>query len=79
MWDELAVAVWLDPAIVTRSENLLVDVDTSFTAGYGNTLSWPVGEGPGLGERPVTVVLDIDVGKFEGLAMELLSRAPPGR
>ena len=74
MWDELAVAVWLDPSIVTRSERLLVDVDTSFTAGYGNTLSWPMGEGPGLGEQPVEVVQDIDLKKFEALALELLSR-----
>ena len=77
MWDELAVAIWLDPSIVTLSAQLLVDVDTSFTAGYGNTLSWPVGEGPGLGERPVQVVLDIDLPKFEALTMDLLSRRRP--
>jgi inosine-uridine nucleoside N-ribohydrolase len=77
MWDELAVATWLDPSIVTRSEQLLVDVDTSFTAGYGNTLSWSIGEGPGLGERPVQVVLDIDLPKFEALTMDLLSRRAP--
>jgi len=75
MWDELAVAVWLDPSIVLHGEPLLVDVDTSFTAGYGNTLSWTAGEGPGLGERPVTVVLGIDRVKFESLAMRLLTRA----
>jgi purine nucleosidase len=73
MWDELAVAVWLDPSIVTRHESLLVDVDTSFTAGYGNTLSWSIGEGPGLGEQPVNVVFDIDLRKFETLALDLLS------
>src|SRR6202165_4464471 len=78
MWDELAVAVWLDPSIVTRSAQLLVDVDTSFTAGYGDTLSWSSGEGPGLGERPVQVVLDIDVAKFEALTVDLLSRRAPG-
>jgi inosine-uridine nucleoside N-ribohydrolase len=77
MWDELAVAVWLDPSIVTRSEPLLVDVDTSFTAGYGNTLSWSSGEGPGLGEQPVNVVLDIDLAKFETMALDLLSRGAP--
>jgi purine nucleosidase len=77
MWDELAVAAWLDPSIVTHSERLLVDVDTSFTAGYGNTLSWPIGEGPGLGEQPVNVVLDIDLEKFEALALDLLSRSAP--
>jgi purine nucleosidase len=75
MWDELAVAVWLDPGIVTHGESLLVDVDTSFTAGYGNTLSWSPGEGPGLGESLVTVVLDIDRPRFESLVMRLLTRA----
>ena len=79
MWDELAVAVWLDPSLVRHSETLLVDVDTSFTAGYGNTLSWNVGEGPGLGERPVAVVLDVDVPRFERMTLELLSKAAPKR
>jgi purine nucleosidase len=77
MWDELAVGVWLDPSIVTHSATLLVDVDTSFTAGYGNTLSWSVGAGPGLGERDVLVVQDVDVAKFEHLTLDLLSRPTP--
>jgi purine nucleosidase len=77
MWDELAVAVWLDPSIVTRRQTLLVDVDTSFTAGYGNTLSYSVGEGPGLGERPVEVILAVDVPKFERETVELLAAPTP--
>jgi len=77
MWDELAVAVWLDPSIVTRSVSLLVDVDTSFSAGYGNTLSWPLGAGPNLGERPVLVVQDVDVPRFERMTLDLLSRPTP--
>ena len=72
MWDELAAAVWLDPSIVTSHKTLLVDVDTSFTGGYGDTLSWSVGEGPALGERPVDVVFDVDVPRFERLTLELL-------
>jgi inosine-uridine nucleoside N-ribohydrolase len=77
MWDELAVAVWLDPSIITSSKTLLVDVDTSFTAGYGSTLSWAQGEGPGTGERPVTVVLDADVPKLERLVISLLKAPTP--
>lgn len=77
MWDELAVAVWLDPSLITRRATLAVDVDTSFTAGYGNTLSWAAGEGPGLGERPVEVVLDVDVPRFERFALSLLSAPTP--
>jgi inosine-uridine nucleoside N-ribohydrolase len=75
MWDELAVAVWLDPSLITRSQTLLVDADTSFTAGYGDTLSWSIGEGPNLGERPVQVVFDVDVPRFERMTIELLSKA----
>jgi inosine-uridine nucleoside N-ribohydrolase len=74
MWDELAVAVWLDPSLVTRSATLLVDVDTSFTAGYGDTLSWSLGGGPGMGERPALVVQDVDVPRFEHMTLDLLSR-----
>jgi purine nucleosidase len=77
MWDELAVGVWLDPSIVTRRETLLVDIDTGFTASYGDTLSWSVGTGPGLGERAVEVVFDVDVPKFERLSVGLLSGPPP--
>jgi len=77
MWDELAVAVWLDHGFVTRSRTLLEDVDTSFTAGYGNTLSWAPGEGPGLGERPVEVVFDVDAPRFERFAVDLLSAPTP--
>ena len=77
MWDELAVAVWLDPSIAKRSTTLLVDIDTSFSAGYGDTLSWSVGEGPGLGERPVTVVFEADVPKLERLALTLLKAPTP--
>ena len=79
MWDELAVAVWLDPTIVRHQETLLVDVDTSFTASYGNTLSWNKDEAPGLGERPVNVVLDVDVPRFEQMTIDLLSRPAPKR
>ena len=77
MWDELAAGVWLDPSIVTHSETLLIDIDTGFTASYGDTLSWPVGAGPGLGERPVEVVFDVDVPKFERLSVGLLSSPTP--
>lgn len=79
MWDELAVAVWLNPAIVTHSPTLLVDVDTSFTASYGDTLSWSLDEGPGLGERPVLVVQDVDVPAFERMTLKLLTQPTPAR
>jgi hypothetical protein len=36
-----------------------------------------VGEGPGLGERPVTVVFDVDVQKFERMTLDLLEAPTP--
>ncbi|HKX43273.1 MAG TPA: nucleoside hydrolase [Burkholderiaceae bacterium] len=77
MWDEIATAVWLNPALIATADELAVDVDTSFTAGYGNTLSWPAGEGPGLGERPVIVVREVDVKGMERLMIDLTNRATP--
>ncbi len=77
MWDELSIAVWLDPSLIQESEQLYVDVDTNFTAGYGNTLSWPEGHQPGLGEQPQTVVRDIHLAPFERLLVDLLTRPTP--
>ncbi|CAN5469497.1 nucleoside hydrolase [soil metagenome] len=77
MWDELAAAVWLDPSIVTRRDSLLVDVDSADGASYGDTLSWPVGKGPGLGEREVEVVRSVDVPRLERMTVKLLGGTAP--
>jgi purine nucleosidase len=79
MWDELASAVWLRPEIVTRRETLAVDVDHGEGAGYGNTLSWAKGQGPGLGERDVTVVFEVDVPALEQLTAEAFTRPSVSR
>jgi inosine-uridine nucleoside N-ribohydrolase len=79
MWDEVAVAAWAEPSIVTRQERLAVDVDTDHGAGYGNTLSWPAGGGPGLGEHDVDVVFDIDVARFERWCLDAFGRAASPR
>ena len=77
LWDETAVAVLLDSSLITREKTLLVDVDTAFTANYGATLSWPVGAGPNLGERPVNVVFAVDVPRLDRLVVRLLTAADP--
>jgi len=74
MWDELAVAVWLDPSLIEHSEVLATDVDiNSGGPGYGDTLSWRPGAGPGLGERDATVVFDVHVHAFEELYIKLMN------
>jgi purine nucleosidase len=77
MWDELAVAVWLDPSIVTRKSTLMVDTSTVFGPNYGDTLSWTANEAPGLGERAMEVVFDVDVPRFERMTLDLLMAPTP--
>jgi inosine-uridine nucleoside N-ribohydrolase len=77
LWDETTVAVWLDPALITREKTLSVDVDTNFTANYGTIESWPVGAGPDWGEQPVHVVFGVDAPKINTLVVRLLTAAKP--
>jgi len=77
LWDELASAVWLDPSIVTKSEEMDEDVDTSFTAGYGNTLTWDDAHAPGLGEQKVNAVLEVDVPKLNKMFVSLMQAPTP--
>jgi len=77
LWDETAVAVWLDPSLIKHEQRLQVDVDTSFTADYGSVLSWPAGAGPGTAGAPVHVVFAVDVPRLEELVVRLLTAAKP--
>lgn len=65
MWDEIAAMVWLDPAIITKSERLYIDFDTGQTAAYGDTQSWTEPYRPQLGEQAQTVVLQVDRARME--------------
>jgi purine nucleosidase len=78
LWDEIAAAVWLDPALATLKTTLAVAVDTDPDgSAYGCTLSWGAGKGPGQGERDVEVVLAVDVPRLERLVVERLTAANP--
>ena len=77
MWDELAVAVWLDPSIVTSAKTLKIDVSTTFGPNYGDSLSWAADEAPDSGEQTAQVVFDVNVPKFEHMALELLMAPTP--
>ncbi|WP_159977627.1 MULTISPECIES: nucleoside hydrolase [unclassified Novosphingobium] len=73
LWDEIAAAVFLDPAIVTEKEDLYVDYDTQFGAAYGDTLSWREHYQPGLGETKATVVLSVNPRMLEDLIVRVVS------
>ncbi len=72
MWDEIAAAVLLDRSVATATSRLALDIATDHGAGYGATLSWPSGGGPGLGEPEVTVVHAIDEARLEDLFVRLM-------
>ena len=78
MWDELAVAAWLDPSIITKQTQLYMDMDYSHGPGYGNTLVWMPGTQPGLGENLVNVPQELDLAKFDKMFIDLMSRPTPG-
>jgi inosine-uridine nucleoside N-ribohydrolase len=78
LWDIIAAGVWLEPELITASEELFVDVNTMFGPSYGDMLSWSPGYEPGLGEQRQLAVLEIDVAALETLMVDLLTRATPG-
>lgn len=77
LWDETAAAVWLDPLIVLKSEQLAVDVDIDHGVDYGATLSWPADFAPGLGEPVATVVRTIDIPKLDRMFIQLMRGPNP--
>jgi purine nucleosidase len=77
MWDELAAAAWIDPAIITKSETRYMSVDIDHGAGYGNTLTWAEEDKPRTGVRPVEIQLDLDKEKFYRMFVNLLSAPTP--
>jgi inosine-uridine nucleoside N-ribohydrolase len=74
LWDELAAAAWIDPTIITKEEQLYMDIDITHGAGYGNTLVWVPGSQPGLGEQLVHVQTDVNLEQFNKMVIDLLSR-----
>lgn len=78
MWDELAAAAWLDPSVITKQEQVYMDMDYSHGPGYGNTLAWAPGNQPGLGEQLVNVPVDLDLAKFNQMFIDLMTRPTPG-
>lgn len=72
LWDELAAAYLLDPAFVTRSESLYLDVETRPGPRYGATLTLDRALAPSA--TPVRVMLDLDFPRVFALYKDLLTR-----
>ena len=76
LWDELAAAAWLDPAIITKDRILYIDVDTTPGPNYGDTLSWTEATKPTRTMPPVHVQLDLDSARFNKLFVGLMKSSP---
>jgi len=77
MWDELAAAAWIDPALITRKATRYMSVDIDHGAAYGNTLTWTDKDNPKLGAQPVEIQLDLDLAKFNRMFVELMKTPTP--
>jgi purine nucleosidase len=78
LWDELAAAAWLDPAIITKTETRFVDVDLDRGGNWGNVLSWSAEDKPARYDvQPLTIQVDLDSARFYKLLLDLLNAPTP--
>jgi len=77
LWDELAACAWLDPSIITRREDLYMDVDVSHGPTYGETLSWSEALKPAIDLQRVHAQVDLDLPRFTRMFVELMSAPTP--
>lgn len=75
-WDELAAAAWLDPAIITKEEQLYVDVNLGRGPFYGDTMSWSAETKPALDLQLVHVQSELDLTRFNKLLVDLMKAHP---
>ncbi|MGA2653104.1 MAG: nucleoside hydrolase [Terracidiphilus sp.] len=73
MWDELAACAWLDPALITKQQQLYMDVDLSHGPSYGSTLTWNETLKPVTGVRAVNAQLDLDLPRFQKMFVDLMT------
>jgi purine nucleosidase len=85
MWDEIAAVAMLDPAIITKRQQLYVNIDIDHGPGYGQTI-FVEAEMPGPPGQPLqarkmpswwqvaTVQWDLDLPKFHNAFVDLMSR-----
>jgi purine nucleosidase len=74
MWDELSVAGWMDPTIITKQSQYFMDIDISHTANYGNVLLWDNNDRPGLSEQLVNLPEDLNKEKFYKMFLDLMAQ-----
>ena len=77
LWDELAAAAWIDPAIITKKEVRFMDVNLARGYSYGDTLTWAEQNKPKIEMHPIEIQVNLDTDKFYKMFVELLSAPTP--
>ncbi len=74
LWDELAAATILQPAIITSEQLLYMDVDLSHGPSYGNTLTWTAKFKPDTDVQLVHAQMELDLPKFDAMFVNLMKK-----
>ncbi|MHC4324533.1 MAG: nucleoside hydrolase [Planctomycetota bacterium] len=72
VWDTIAAAVVIDPALITEEETRWVDVNSDYGLDYGRSLGYHR-QGP-AGTQKARILLSIDEQRFWNLMVELLTK-----
>jgi inosine-uridine nucleoside N-ribohydrolase len=74
MYDQIAILALLEPAVVSRSEEMFLDVEVDHGAHYGQTLYWNSERRPPEGVRKARVLLDLDTPRFVEAFSDLMRK-----
>ncbi len=76
MWDELSACAMIDPSIITKTEQLYVDIDVDHGPSYGMTLFWSPNTVVPPYEHLATVQFGVDTQKLDKLYIKLMTEPP---
>ena len=73
VWDTIAVAVVIDPALITEEETRWVDVNSDYSLDYGRSLGYSK-QGP-AGTQKARILFTIDEERFWNLMVDMLTQS----
>jgi purine nucleosidase len=79
MWDEISAIAFLDPSIMTRSQELYVNIDIDHGPSYGQTIFVDKDVPVPSWWKLATVQWDLDTARFYKAYIDLMKRPVPAR
>jgi inosine-uridine nucleoside N-ribohydrolase len=74
LWDELAVAAWMDPTLIRGERLVYMDVATDHGPAYGDTLVYTDADKPSLVPSQVHAITDVDLSRLHKMIVDRLSK-----